>query len=117
MNQVLNMADGKKFRMAVAQLRGFRSHVRTPIAQIVVDEYHRIIKALEEATSEYLEQFSIPHESMKARPLPEIRHTRGFSPLGPQFTHEKYCDKDFFENQINGLWAHIENVIGESGKA
>jgi hypothetical protein len=117
MNQVGNMADGMKFRMAVAQLRGFRSHVRTPITQVVVDEYHRIIKALEEATGEYLQQFSIPHGSMKARSLPEIRHTRGFSALGPQFTHEKYCDKDLLENQIRGLWAHIENVIRESGKA
>jgi hypothetical protein len=116
MNQVRNMADGMQLRMAVAQLRGFRSHVRTPITQVIVDEYQWIIKALEEAMGEYLQQFSIPHGSMRARPLPEIRHTRGFSPLGPQFTQEKYCDKDFFENQINGLWAHIEKVIGESGR-
>ena len=110
------MSDGMQFRMAVAQLRGFRSHVRTPITQVIVDEYQWIIKALEEATGEYLQQFSIPHGSMKARPLPEIRHTRGFSPLEPQFTREKYCDKDLFENKISGLWVHIENVIRESGK-
>lgn len=54
---------------------------------------------------------------MKERPLPEIRHTRGFSPMEPQFTHEKYCDKDLFESKIRGLWSHIENVVGESGKA
>jgi hypothetical protein len=65
MNQVRNMADGMQLRMAVAQLRGFRSHVRTPITQVIVDEYQWIIKALEEATGEYLQQFSIPHGSMK----------------------------------------------------
>lgn len=110
------MADGMQLRMAIAQLRGFRSHVRTPITQVIVDEYKWIIKTLEEATGEYLQQYSIPDGSMKARPLPEIRHTRGFSPLQPQFTREKYCDKDFFENQICGLWAHIDNVVGESEK-
>lgn len=102
------MTDEKQLRMAVAQLRGFRSHVRTPITQAIVDEFQWIIKALEEATGEYLQQFSIPSASMEARPLPELRRARGFAALVPQFTEEKYCDKELFQIKIGGLWEHIE---------
>ncbi|HEY2466466.1 MAG TPA: hypothetical protein VGI45_01325 [Terracidiphilus sp.] len=102
------MADEKQLRIAVAQLRGFRSHVHTPITQAMVDEYQSIIKTLEEATGEFLQHFSISPASMNARPLPERRRARGFSALVPQFTDEKYCDKDLFEAKIAELWKHIE---------
>jgi hypothetical protein len=107
------MADEKQLRMAVAQLRGFRSHVHTPITQAIVDEYQSIIKALEDATGEFLQHFSISPASMMARPLPELRRARGFAAQVPQFTEEKYCDKDLFQARIGGLWKHIENVITE----
>lgn len=107
------MADEKQFRMAVARLRGFRSHVHTPITQAIVDEYQSIIQALEDATGEFLQHFSISPASMKARPLPELRRARGFAALVPQFTEEKYCDIDLFQTRIGGLWKHIENVITE----
>jgi hypothetical protein len=81
--------------MAVAQLRGFRSHVRTPITQAIVDEYRWIIKALEEATGEYLQQFSIPSASMEARPLPELRRARGFARWYPSLPKRNTATRNF----------------------
>jgi hypothetical protein len=97
-----------KLRMAVAQLRGFRSHVHSPITQAMVDEYQSIINALEDATGEYLQHYSISSASMNPRPLPELRRARGFAARVPQFTDERYCDKDLFETKISGLWGYIE---------
>lgn len=107
------MADEKQLRMAVARLRGFRSHVHTPITQAIVSEYQAIIQALEDSTGEFLQHFSISPASMKARPLPELRRARGFAALVPQFTEEKYCDKDLFQSRIDGLWKHIEDILTE----
>jgi hypothetical protein len=102
------VADEKQKRMAIARLRGFRSHVTGQITQAIVNEYHSILHELEKASGEFLQLYSIPPSVMLPRRLGEQRKTHPFSISPSQFTAAKYCDLQFFKARIDLLWNHFE---------
>lgn len=105
------MADEKQKRMALARLRGFRSHVTGEITEVVVDEFHSILNDLQVATGEYHRDYSIPESAIRARPRGELRMHPTMAPMELLFTATKYCDKQFFKTHLDLLWNHFEKDL------
>ena len=89
--------------MAIARFRGFRSHLNGPITLAVIKEYHSILKELEEATGEFLLDYSIPPGSIASRPLNYSRANGA-----PQLSREMYCDKAVFKAIIDALGSRLK---------
>jgi hypothetical protein len=104
------MADEKQMRMAVARLRGLRSHLYPPITRSIVDEYHSILKSLEDASGEPLQYFSISPVAMLARELSETRRRPTTLRFEAQFTSNQYCDTELFQTKLDGLLARVEKM-------
>jgi hypothetical protein len=55
--------DERKLAQALALFEGFRKNIPPAVRENVVEDYHRIVDALAEATGEDLSAFKIqPHE-------------------------------------------------------
>ena len=102
------MADEKLKRMAIARLRGFRSHVHAPITVAMLNEYHSILYSLEDAYEEDLQCFVISPLNVVRQLIPEHMIPRYRSTDVPQFTQQRYCDQALFKSTIEALWDRIE---------
>lgn len=109
------MVDEKSKRMALARLRGFRSHVTGQITQKVITEYHSILDELQSATGEDLQHHAIRQTAMAAGPLGQQTKIHPSSDSTEAiFTRGKYCDKEFFKKNLDLLWEHFERGSQES---
>jgi hypothetical protein len=102
------MPDEKQRRMAIARLRGFRSHVHAPITVAMLNEYHSILYSLEDAYEEDLQNFAISPLSVVPQLIPDHMISRYRLKDVPQFTQERYCDQELFKSTIEALWDRIE---------
>jgi hypothetical protein len=102
------MADEKHMRMATSRLRGFRSHVSGSVTEAMVSEYHSIVSEVEEASGQHLASFRISPDVMVQREISDIRKRRVVDRSIPQFTVNKYCDKELFSRALDALWEWIE---------
>lgn len=102
------MTDEKLKRMAVARLRGFRSHVHAPITVTMLNEYHSILYSLEDAYEEDLQNFAISPVNVVPQLIPDHLISRYRLRGVPQFTQERYCDQELFKSTIEALWDRID---------
>jgi hypothetical protein len=102
------MTDEKLKRMAVARLRGFRSHVHAPITVTMLNEYHSILYLLEDAYEEDLQNFAISPVNVVPQLIPDHLISRYRLRGVPQFTQERYCDQELFKSTIEALWDRID---------
>jgi hypothetical protein len=102
------MTDEKLKRMAIARLRGFRSHVHAPITVTMLNEYHSILYSLEDAYEEDLQNFAISPVNVVPQLIPDHLISRYRLRGVPQFTQGTYCDQELFKSTIEALWDRID---------
>jgi hypothetical protein len=104
-----NMADEKALKHALTRFRGFRSHVCGSVTVQMVEEYHSILTMLQEASGENLIAFRIPDSVINQRIVSEVRRYRTHlrSAVEPQYSSQKYCDKDIFKAKMDQLWGYF----------
>jgi hypothetical protein len=104
------MVDKKALKHALVRLRGFRSHIFGSITEPMVDEYHTILIALQEASDEDLTDFLIPRSVLQPHIVGESRQSRSLpaSRFEPELTSSIYCDKEFFMERMERLSERFE---------
>jgi hypothetical protein len=70
------MVDEKALKHALVSFRCFRSHVFGSITEAMVEEYHTILIALQEASDKDLTAFLIPRSRMRPHIVAEARQSR-----------------------------------------
>lgn len=107
------MPDQKKFAVAYARLVSLRAKIPSFLGEQRVKDYHSIVDALQEASGEDLSSFRIPAEEMKPRIV--AVHPRSYRgrPGHATYSDKNYCDREFFERQVNGLHYYIESARRE----
>jgi hypothetical protein len=103
--------DAKKWRIGVSQLAGLMQHIPTSIDEDAVEQFHGIVKLLEEASGEDLSYFKIPPEKMAPRVTSFQPRAYGGGPGSINYSKKKYCDSKYFYSQVHGL----SNYIGTLG--
>jgi hypothetical protein len=103
------MADEKALKHALTRFRGFRSHVSGSVTVQMVEEYHSILTMLQEASGENLIAFAIRDCVINQRIVSEVRRYRTHfrSAVEPQYSSQRYCDKDIFKAKMDQLWGYF----------
>jgi hypothetical protein len=95
------MADEKALRHAFMRFRGFRSHVYGTITVAMVDEYHTILIALQEASKEDLSALFIPRSMMHAHVVsPDPGSASRYE---PELTHATIATRNSSRNDWSGF--------------
>ena len=93
-----------------ARLDALRQNIPSSIDEDVVRDYNSMVLALQVAShDENLVNFRIPDTELKPRIASIQRGTRRF-PGRTTYSKENYCDDDFFERQLQGLWGYIQKT-------
>jgi hypothetical protein len=103
--------DAKKWKIAVSQLAGFMQHIPTSIDEDDVEQFHGIVKLLEEASGEDFSYFKIPPEKLAPHVTSFQPRGYGGSPGSVNYSKKKFCDSKYFYSQVHGL----SNYIGTLG--
>jgi hypothetical protein len=102
------MVDEQKLRHATHRFRLFRSHVSGLVSEKIVAEYHSILGELEKGAGTNLSSLRIDPYYLRPHRLPEVRMPRGHDRFTPQFTAQRFCDKEVFHRTLNRLAEWIE---------
>lgn len=108
------MPDQRKFAVAYARLVSLRGKIPSFLNEQRVRDYHSIVDALQEACGDDLSSFRIPAGEMKRRIVAvhpgSYRGRSGHA----KYSDKNYCDREFFERQVDGLHYYIECVRREA---
>jgi hypothetical protein len=107
--------DSKKWYKGLSLLAGLMQFVPTSIDEDNVDQFHDIVRLLEEASDEEFSEFKIPAEklatrSMNLAPGPYGGFGEGF----PTQSKKKFCDRKYFYSRVSGLSNYITTIHGKS---
>lgn len=104
------MLDTQKWNIAVARFNGYYANLPPFPKTEDVEDYHGIVKALEEASGEDLSNFKIPAEKLRpklisVRPAP-YRGGHGSA----NYSQDEYCDSNYFQGQIDALKHYLPTI-------
>jgi hypothetical protein len=105
------MVDEKKLKQTLVSFRGFRSHVFGSITEAMVAEFHSILHVLQETSGDNLNSFHIPASMVMPRAFAQVRYARSSArsrDLETKYTSLRYCDKKFFQLQVDRLSEHFD---------
>jgi uncharacterized protein (TIGR02391 family) len=92
------------------RLDALRQNLPALIDEDTVRDYNSIVRALQVASrDENIVHFGIPETELKPRIVSfQIGGRR--SPGRTNYSKERYCNSDFFERQVQGLWGYIHKT-------
>jgi hypothetical protein len=99
--------DSKKWNIGISQLAAFMQHIPTTVDEEDVEQFHGIVKILEEASGEDLSYFKIPNEKLAPRITGARPGGYGGGPGSVTYSQKKYCDSKYFYSQVHGLSNYI----------
>lgn len=99
--------DDKRWKIGIFQLAGFMQHIPTSIDEGNVEQFHGIVKLLEEASGEDFSYFKIPPEKLAPRVTSFQPRSYGGSPGSVNYSQKKFCDSKYFYSQVHGLSNYI----------
>lgn len=107
--------DPHKWNLALAKLSAFMTYVREPFREEQVQEFHDIVKLIEEASAENLVHFKIPPEKLRVEVVGAQLITDFSSrPSIPIYSNEKRVDARYFRSQVHALANYLESIRGGS---
>jgi hypothetical protein len=110
--------DAKKWNVGISLFSSFMQHLPTSPDEDQVEQYHGIVKILEEASGEDFSHFKIPIEKLAPQITSATRGGYGGSPGSATYSKKKYCDNSYFRSQVHGLADYIGTMrVNSSGKA
>jgi hypothetical protein len=99
--------DEKKWNVGLSLLNGFMQHLPASPDEELVEQFHGIVKILEEASGEDFSYFKIPAEKLAPK-LTSIRPGGyGGGPGSATYSKKKYCESSYFRSQVHGLANYI----------
>ncbi len=102
--------DERKLAQALARFEGFRKNIPPAIRENVVDDYHRIVDAIAEATGEDLSVFKIQPDELKPKLLSVRPGSFSGRPGSAHYSTDKYCDDSRFQSQVDSLAEYLERI-------
>ena len=103
------MTDDRKWHVAWAKFSAFRAHLPDSVGDDEVGRFHGIVKMLEEASGEDLSDFRIPDSVMKPVPVSFSRGTMR-RPGHVTMSEKRYCNHQFFQQQVDGIVFFFESL-------
>jgi hypothetical protein len=105
--------DAKKWNLGVSKLSALAQFVREPFEQEQVDEYHKIVSIIEEASGEDLSHFKIDAAYMKPEKV-GAELTTDFSGRPPRiiYSEKNRCNGGYFRSQLVGLMNYLPTMRG-----
>jgi hypothetical protein len=106
------MRDPQKWKLAMARFNGYYANIPPFLKAEQVADYHGIVSALEEASSEDLSHFRIPPEKMKPKIISVRPGGYGGGRGSAQYSKEAYCDSTYFQGQVDSLKHYLSELDG-----
>lgn len=104
------MFDSQKWKIAVSRFTGYCGNLPAFPKTEEVEDYHAIVKALEEASGQDLSSFKIPPEKHKPKLVSFRPASYGGARGSSNYSRDKYCDSDFFQAQIDALKHYLPTI-------
>jgi hypothetical protein len=106
--------DTKKWNKGLSLLAGLMQYPPASIDGDHVEQFHDIVKMLEEASDEDFSDFKIPAEKL----APHITSLRpggyGGGRGSATYSKKRFCDTKYFFSRVNGLSNYIVSMHGKS---
>src|ERR1700674_1307550 len=106
--------DAKKWNLGVSMLSGFMQHLPSTTDEDTVDQFHRIISVLEEASGEELSIFKISPERLAPRVVSFRPAGYGGGKGSATYSKKKQCDYSYFCSQVHALSNYLPTLRGSS---
>ncbi len=102
--------DAKKWAVGLSLLSGFMKTLPLSYDEDHVEQFHGIMKKLEEASGEDFSHFKIPAEKLAPRVTSLRPGGYGGSPGSANYSKKKFCDVNYFRSQLFGLSSYIGSM-------
>ncbi len=104
------MRDERKWQLAVAEFKATRANVPGLISEAFVNEFHAVLDRMAAATEEDFDTFRISAADLKPRVVSIQRRSYRGRSSRPQYSREKFCDRNLFQRRIDALAAYLPIV-------
>jgi hypothetical protein len=101
------MTDERQFAISLAHLDALRKNLPASIDELRVNDFHSIIRGLEEGCGRDLSSFHIPDKEVKAKLVRARRASFTGRPGCREYSAKKYCNRELFSRQVDGLWGYL----------
>jgi hypothetical protein len=110
--------DAKKWNLGLSLLTAFMQHLPASVDGGHVEQFHGIVKILEEASGEDFSLFKIATEKL----APVVTRARGGGygggPGSVTYSKKKYCDSKYFSSVVHSLSNYLRTMrVNPSAKA
>src|SRR5207244_3757212 len=106
------VSDAKKWNLGISMLSSFMQYQRGPFDEEQVEQFHKIVTILEEASDEDLSHFKIAPDRLKPTIVSSQMANVSGRPGRVTYSDKKYCDAGYFRYQVNGHATYLPSIRG-----